>query len=284
MLSRTKLSMTAFVVMSASVHAVTLHHQGVIAVQGHRFTGTGAFRFALVDPNSNAYLWVNDGSTVVHPDPPTNAVALPVVNGVYDVRLGDASQINMTDIPQFLFPQNPNVVLRIWFDDNAGNGVHPLSPDLLIDSVPRAVEAQTATQLVDPDTGFAIAAKAADTVFVCGSPFVLPCGDLEVQAGNTVLSGDLTVMGAFTNFSVSGPHSVTRQNSGASSVSMFLTSEAFCSLTSQAIGGLDDFGDTGSCRVRIIADRWVLTATLSEDLLDDGQVDCEAHCFVFSTK
>ena len=64
-------------VAAADVPA-TLSHQGVIAVLGERFTGDGAFRFALVDADTTAYLWVNDGSGVAAPNAPTNAVTLDV--------------------------------------------------------------------------------------------------------------------------------------------------------------------------------------------------------------
>jgi hypothetical protein len=111
-----------------------LHHQGVVAVHGERFTGDGDFQFALVDPNTGIYLWVNDGSA---PNPPTDAVTLVVVNGIYSVRLGDTALPNMTAIPRAVFNEHENVVLRIWFDD-AVNGIHQLTPDQPLTSVPYA--------------------------------------------------------------------------------------------------------------------------------------------------
>ncbi|MEE9296559.1 MAG: tail fiber domain-containing protein [Phycisphaerae bacterium] len=121
----------------------TIAHQGVIAVHGERFTGQGEFRFALVNAETDAYLWVNDGSAVANPDPPTDAVILPVINGVYNVRLGDEAIGNMTAIPPALFHDNDNVALRIWFDDARGNGTHRLAPDQPISSVPFAHHSAT---------------------------------------------------------------------------------------------------------------------------------------------
>ena len=39
-----------------------VNHQGVISVGGSSFNGTGLFRFALVDPDTNENRWTNDGS------------------------------------------------------------------------------------------------------------------------------------------------------------------------------------------------------------------------------
>ncbi|MHC4698429.1 MAG: hypothetical protein ACYTFA_16980 [Planctomycetota bacterium] len=111
-----------------------LHHQGVIVVHGERFTGDGHFWFALVDRNTESFLWVNDGSA---PDPPTAPVTLVVVNGIYSVRLGDTALPNMTAIPRAVFNENEDVVLRIWFYDGV-NGPHWLSPDQPLTSVPYA--------------------------------------------------------------------------------------------------------------------------------------------------
>lgn len=121
----------------------TVAHQGVISVHGARFTGDGAFRFALVNADTNAYLWVNDGSGVVAPNAPTNAVTLAVINGVYNVRLGDASLTNMTALPSGVFEANDDVALRVWFDDGTGNGVHQLNPDQPIASAPFAFHSAT---------------------------------------------------------------------------------------------------------------------------------------------
>jgi len=49
----------------------------------------------------------------------------------------------MTALPVDLFNVNDNVVLRIWFDDIAGNGVHQLSPDQPVTSVPFAFRSAT---------------------------------------------------------------------------------------------------------------------------------------------
>ncbi|NOT01052.1 MAG: hypothetical protein HOP29_10530 [Phycisphaerales bacterium] len=144
----------AFVVCLSPALAVgnpgTLHHQGAVTVSGERFTGSGAFRFALLDTSTQTYLWANDGSAVSDPDSPTNAVNLPVVNGVYSVLLGDATLSNMTEIPAGLFEAHRTVALRVWFDDMVGHGVHRLMPDLPMAAAPYAQQSSNADTFAGP--------------------------------------------------------------------------------------------------------------------------------------
>lgn len=150
MFTRFNCALSVCLTMAISVFAATpgtIEHTGVIAVDGERFTGNGRFRFALVDPATDEYLWTNDGSIVMDPTPPTAGVTLVVANGVYSVPLGDTTITNMTAIPTFVFNENADVVLRVWFDDLRGNGLHQLTPDLSIDAVPFALHARAAEQL-----------------------------------------------------------------------------------------------------------------------------------------
>ncbi|NOT01050.1 MAG: hypothetical protein HOP29_10520 [Phycisphaerales bacterium] len=168
------------VFFASSTLAATLHHQGAVTVKGERFNGPGAFRFALVDPASNAYFWVNDGGAVAFPDAPVNAVTLTVLNGVYNVTLGDDSLANMTAIPGGIFNENDILALRVWFDDLHGGGLHRLFPDLPLSTAPYARIAESAEQLTIP--GSAASAATVDA------------------AGNVTIPAALTVNGA-----VSGP-------------------------------------------------------------------------------
>ena len=127
-----------------------IHHQGVVAVRGEKFTGQAAFRFALVDPATQQYLWTNDAAKVADPDPPTLAVTLAVVNGLYNVALGDAGIANMTAIPPGLFEAHRDLVLRIWFDDLLGDGVHVLIPDQPLTAAPYARQAANADTFAGP--------------------------------------------------------------------------------------------------------------------------------------
>ncbi len=117
-----------------------LNHQGVVAVNGVRFTGQGSFRFALVNPANGSNFWTNDGTRIGEQDQqPDTAVTLTVINGIYNVRLGDGG---MAAIDAAIF-DTPDVSLRIWFDDGRGNGTHQLSPDQRIASAAFAVHSAT---------------------------------------------------------------------------------------------------------------------------------------------
>jgi N-acetylneuraminic acid mutarotase len=119
-----------------------INHQGFIDVGGTAFNGNGDFRFSLVDPDSGNNVWTNDGTNVGTSLTPTNAVSLAVINGIYNVRLGDTTLLNMTSIPSMVF-DDQNLVLRIWFDDGT-NGNEQLIPDQPLTSVGYAYHALTA--------------------------------------------------------------------------------------------------------------------------------------------
>jgi hypothetical protein len=94
-----------------------LNYQGRVTVNGTAFTGTGQFRFALVDGAGTA-LWSSHASAFT---------SVPVSGGLYTVRLGDTSLANMAVVPSSLF-SNADLRLRVWFNDGV-NGVQQLSPD-----------------------------------------------------------------------------------------------------------------------------------------------------------
>lgn len=115
-----------------------INHQGVIAVNGVKFSGSGMFAFALVNP-IGGNCWTNDGSNITTMNRPDAHVTLPVANGIYNVRLGDTSLSNMVPIPHGVFVDD-KLVLRIWFDDGQ-NGWNQLAPDHVLASVPYAFAA-----------------------------------------------------------------------------------------------------------------------------------------------
>ncbi len=117
-----------------------INYQGKISVGATPFTGAGQFRFALVKGDGTTTYWSNDGTSVAGSQP-TAAVALPVVNGLYVVPLGDATVSGMAGIPSSVFA-NPDVRVRVWFNDGT-NGSQLLSPDQRITSVGYAMVADT---------------------------------------------------------------------------------------------------------------------------------------------
>ena len=124
-----------------------ISHQGKVTVGGTNYTGTGLFRFALVNAAGNTTYWSNDGTSSGEP---TAAVSLTVTRSVFSVNLGDTTVANMTQtIPASVFA-NSAVYLRVWF--NGGSGSQLLSPDRRITSVAYALKAASATE-TDPVFG-----------------------------------------------------------------------------------------------------------------------------------
>jgi hypothetical protein len=103
-----------------------VNYQGRVAVGSLNFTGSGQFKFALVNTNGSTTYWSNDGTSTAGSQP-TAAVTLTVTNGLYSVLLGDTSHTNMTAIPASVWA-NADVRLRVWFNDGT-NGSQLLSPD-----------------------------------------------------------------------------------------------------------------------------------------------------------
>lgn len=141
-----------------------IHYQGRLVVSGTNFSGSGQFKFALVGTNragATVSFWSNDGSGTGGAEPTTAAV-LPVIDGLYSVLLGDATQANMRVIPATVFT-NADVRLRIWFGDGA-SGFDQLSPDQRIAAVGYAMMAGTAATVTDGAITSAKLAGGAVTV------------------------------------------------------------------------------------------------------------------------
>ncbi|MBI4557901.1 MAG: hypothetical protein HY706_09995 [Candidatus Hydrogenedentes bacterium] len=143
------LCLTVLLICGSAQAAIPLllHHQGVMKSNGTLVSGTGNFRFALVNPASNVNLWTNDGSNVGTQNMPTAAVSLSINNGLYEVTLG-ASAL-MTPIPSSVFDAD-NVALRIWFDDGV-SGPELLVPDQPVTTAPFSIRAVNADTAKDSD-------------------------------------------------------------------------------------------------------------------------------------
>lgn len=120
-----------------------LAFQGNVLSGGQPFSGTGHFKFALIDAGGSIAYWSNDGTGVgVSPTMPAGSVALTVTDGLFNVLLGDNSQPGMSQ------PLSPGLFsgaarrLRVWFDDGV-NGFQQLSPDAPLTSVAFAFNAAT---------------------------------------------------------------------------------------------------------------------------------------------
>ena len=122
-----------------------LNYQGRIAVNGTNLTGTGQFKFALVDGGVRT-LWSTDG-TSTNGSQPTASVGLPVTKGLYSVLLGDTTLPNMAALPATVFT-NGTVLLRVWFNDGV-SGFQQLSPDQRLAAVGYAIMAGSAQTVPD---------------------------------------------------------------------------------------------------------------------------------------
>lgn len=142
-----------------------INYQGKVSVGITPFTGTGQFRFALVDAAGSTSYWSNDGISTAGGQPAA-AVSLPVVNGLYVVPLGDTAIAGMSSVPATVFA-NADVRLRVWFNDGT-NGSQLLAPDQRITSVGYAMMAETVSSITAPSAAGNPAAAApanAGTVY-----------------------------------------------------------------------------------------------------------------------
>ena len=139
-----------------------INYQGRVVVGNTNFNSTGQFKFALVNTNGSTTYWSNDGTSSAGSQP-TNAVSLPVTNGLYSVLLGDTTLTNMTAISTSVF-NNSDVRLRVWFNDGT-HGSQQLTPDQRIASVGYAMMAATVPTGSVDITKLAPNAKKAALVF-----------------------------------------------------------------------------------------------------------------------
>jgi hypothetical protein len=92
-------------------------------------------------PTSITYVtyWSHDGTSTAGSEP-SSSVALPVVNGLFVVPLGDTTVPNMGGLPPTVL-NNDHVRLRIWFNDGV-HGSAMMPPDHPFNSAPYALLAQ----------------------------------------------------------------------------------------------------------------------------------------------
>jgi N-acetylneuraminic acid mutarotase len=117
-------------------------YQGQVTVGGSPYSGTGYFKFAIVNAAGDATYWSNDG-TSENGGEPTNGTPLPVSNGLFNALLGDTSLTNMTQPLAASVFNGTERYLRVWFSSDNVN-FQLLSPDRRIAAVPYALQAQEA--------------------------------------------------------------------------------------------------------------------------------------------
>ncbi|MCX6032817.1 MAG: hypothetical protein NT169_26470 [Chloroflexi bacterium] len=113
-------------------------YQGQVIVAGSAYSGTGYFKFAVVDQSGMTTFWSNDG-TSVSGGAPTTGVTLTVSAGLFNVLLGAPP---MTALTADAF-RSTESYLRVWFSSD-GSTFILLSPDRRIAAVPYALQAEKA--------------------------------------------------------------------------------------------------------------------------------------------
>ncbi len=94
---------------------------------GSGYTSRPNVSISLPSKTHAKTFWSNDGTSAAGSQP-TAALSLQVTMGLYSVLLGDTSPpLSMMAIPSSVFT-NPDVRLRVWFNDNT-NGSQLLTPD-----------------------------------------------------------------------------------------------------------------------------------------------------------
>ncbi len=123
-------------------------YQGQVTVGGSPYSGSGYFKFAIVDAGGTTTFWSNDGTSAGGGEP-TTEVTLTVSDGLFSVLLGDTSLSGMGESLKASVFSESDRYLRVWFSTSSGGPFSQLAPDTRIASVPYALQAQNA---VDSDT------------------------------------------------------------------------------------------------------------------------------------
>lgn len=105
---------------------VMFSYQGRVKVQGQPFSGSGQFKFAIVNTDGNTTLWSNDGTGTTGNEPAAHLV-LPVTDGIFNAMIGDPAA-GMQSINSVIFQSTTPLKLRVWFNDGT-RGFQQLNPD-----------------------------------------------------------------------------------------------------------------------------------------------------------
>jgi len=128
-------------------------YQGQVVVDGSPYSGTGYFKFAIVNEAETETYWGNDGNI-----PPVNSISLAVVNGLFHVNLGDISLTNMVALGPDAFSGSDRY-LQVSFSINDLD--FTTLPVTRIASVPYALVADTLDGM--DSTEFALSDHNHDT-------------------------------------------------------------------------------------------------------------------------
>jgi hypothetical protein len=118
-----------------------ISYQGEVLVDGEPYTGTGYFKFAVVNAFGNYSYWSNDGTSSGGYEP-DDAVPLDVQDGLFSVLLGNLAETNMTEpIDADVFAARGRR-LHVWFDEDGVGSFTDLGLTV-ISAVPYALNSET---------------------------------------------------------------------------------------------------------------------------------------------
>ena len=150
-------------------------YQGQVNIAGIPYSGTGYFRFVIVN-TGGAFYWSNDGTDAITP---TEAVTLTVVNGLFNVLLGETNPITYG-----MFSDSDRW-LRVWFDDGI-HGVQLLEPDTRLTTAPFAFQANNAMTATYATT--ALTATNADTATYATTALTATNADTATYSSTSITS------------------------------------------------------------------------------------------------
>ena len=166
-----------------------LNYQGRVTANGTNFSGPGQFKFALVNGAGTLSFWSNDG-TSNGGGAPNSPVTLPVSNGLFTVMLGDTNLAQMTvAIPLNTFT-NPDVRLRLWFNDGV-TGFQQLAPDQRLGSVGYAMQSASAALALGVAPGGVSNTMLQNSTVTVTAGAGLSGGGSVPLGGNTALAANL---------------------------------------------------------------------------------------------
>jgi hypothetical protein len=228
------LSILASLVLISSATAQVpplINYQGRVIIGSSNYSGTGQFKFALVNSNGTVSFWSNNGTSVGGSEP-SASVGIFVTNGLYSVLLGDASLANMTPVAGGAFT-NADVRLRVWF--NGGSGSQLLTPDQRIVSVGYAL---MSSNVVDG----AITSNKLATGSVTSS---------KIADGS--VTGVKLAPGAVTSATLGDSLTLGNTTNANGTLTLYRTSVDSAAITLSGSGNsITTFGDDGFIQTRLL--------------------------------
>lgn len=168
---------TAALAQIAAAQPTTVSYQGQLVVSGSPYTGTAHFKFAIISGSTS--LWSNDGTSVAGSEP-SASVDIDVVDGAFNVRLGDPVA-GMQPITADLLGDAMLASLRMWV--NTG-GLWEVLTDQPLSSVLFALHSETADRALSGFTANGVIQSTA-------GGFKFPDGTTQSTAAFTGSAGTL---------------------------------------------------------------------------------------------